>query len=971
VSVDISSDGQYIVAGSTYTQNMYFFNRTNSTPFNIYNTGSAVNSVSISSDGQCIAAAGSMVHYFRINVSVPQWSLSIGTVNSVSISSNAVYIAATTGNYVYLLMNDGSTIWNCNIGGSVGTALFSANGEYIVTKSGNYVHVFSKNMDGNPSTSTHEPVWSYDAKAVVNSVSISSDGRYTVAGSGTYVYTFDITSDPDLTPTYIQFSNNNPTDGDTITISARINNTDNLDSPSAFVKFYVGTILIGTKSTGSIPHGSSKTVSTSFTVSPSGGHIVKVIVDPENLIYESNENNNNLTKDITVNSFPFEGTGANPIVTDVTQTGTVNSLSISANAYYIVLGTSDSYAYLFFRNHTLPIWSYNAGSSINVVSVSGDGSYIAAASQNMLIVFSRTNNEPLWSFVNDPVYDWGGIHSLAFSSDGGLLVVGTWGYDDARTWVHLFNVTSGIKIWSYLVDQSNKGSQYDYVSVDISSDGQYIVAGSTYTQNVYFFNSRESTPVYSYDTGAAVSSVAMSLEGSKFVAGGNRVYYFSKDVIVPSWTHDIGESVTSLSISNDSTYIAVTSASYVRVMKNNKTQLFAYNLENVNRALISDDGSLVAASKGNYIYSFLKGNDEKFELILNYDAKDPISSFSLSSDGKYVVASSLGKILFFDTTRSITEVPTDPSGTILNLPAGAYGASQPYQTDSSKKLISALPQSITVQPGESVTLNCTFQIWSVTNPSEKEQLFLIQSWTTNWPPEDHTITLYNGVPGTYPGKTQAIESSFTAPNQDGTYYLWLCWDAQNSIDEAINRRTSSMSGLPAHIKLVVTTEAEAANDDEHENNEGGMVDADDDTVGVTPVVLHDPSNPTATSVHLTWTQENNVEFLKHDIFMSQSSGTLGSFVGNVTDQSITSYEVTGLTPSTTYYFTVRTVNIQGNYTDSNQVSITTLGSSITFDGYSLLVGGLILTVVIFIIAGVVYALKHPRKPKTSTKVYKP
>jgi hypothetical protein len=46
---------------------------------------------------------------------------------------------------------------------------------------------------------------------------------------------------------------------------------------------------------------------------------------------------------------------------------------------------------------------------------------------------------------------------------------------------------------------------------------------------------------------------------------------------------------------------------------------------------------------------------------------------------------------------------------------------------------------------------------------------------------------------------------------------------------------------------------------------------------------------------------------------------LGSLVATINDQTQVSYNVTGLQPSTTYYFTVRTINQQGKHSDSNQV----------------------------------------------------
>jgi hypothetical protein len=61
------------------------------------------------------------------------------------------------------------------------------------------------------------------------------------------------------------------------------------------------------------------------------------------------------------------------------------------------------------------------------------------------------------------------------------------------------------------------------------------------------------------------------------------------------------------------------------------------------------------------------------------------------------------------------------------------------------------------------------------------------------------------MPGLSPGVTQTNTISFTAPSVSGTYYLWLCFEAQYSMQDAVNQRTQSMSGLPGHVKIVVTS----------------------------------------------------------------------------------------------------------------------------------------------------------------------
>ncbi|RJS89243.1 hypothetical protein CW700_05065 [Candidatus Bathyarchaeota archaeon] len=91
----------------------------------------------------------------------------------------------------------------------------------------------------------------------------------------------------------------------------------------------------------------------------------------------------------------------------------------------------------------------------------------------------------------------------------------------------------------------------------------------------------------------------------------------------------------------------------------------------------------------------------------------------------------------------------------------------------------------------------------------------------------------------------------------------------------------------------------------------------------TPVSLYNPVNITHDSMKLIWTRNYDLDFAAYEIYQSISRGTLGTKICTITNSSVTSYEVTGLLPETTYYFTIRVVDKGGESADSNQVSGTT------------------------------------------------
>ncbi len=97
-----------------------------------------------------------------------------------------------------------------------------------------------------------------------------------------------------------------------------------------------------------------------------------------------------------------------------------------------------------------------------------------------------------------------------------------------------------------------------------------------------------------------------------------------------------------------------------------------------------------------------------------------------------------------------------------------------------------------------------------------------------------------------------------------------------------------------------------------------------DFVSPGAVVLYNPLLITQTSLTLTWSQNTDTDFVRYEIYQSMFSGVLGNLIHIVQNNTATSYVINDLNSSTTYYFIVRVVDMCDLYTDSNQVSGTTL-----------------------------------------------
>jgi hypothetical protein len=80
---------------------------------------------------------------------------------------------------------------------------------------------------------------------------------------------------------------------------------------------------------------------------------------------------------------------------------------------------------------------------------------------------------------------------------------------------------------------------------------------------------------------------------------------------------------------------------------------------------------------------------------------------------------------------------------------------------------------------------------------------------------------------------------------------------------------------------------------------------------------------TETSVTLSWTENEDPDFTRYELFQSTSPDILGTSIANITNQETVTYSITGLSHDTSYYFTVRVVDNVGLFTDSTQVTAKT------------------------------------------------
>ncbi|MEM2870588.1 MAG: fibronectin type III domain-containing protein [Thermoplasmata archaeon] len=97
------------------------------------------------------------------------------------------------------------------------------------------------------------------------------------------------------------------------------------------------------------------------------------------------------------------------------------------------------------------------------------------------------------------------------------------------------------------------------------------------------------------------------------------------------------------------------------------------------------------------------------------------------------------------------------------------------------------------------------------------------------------------------------------------------------------------------------------------------------------VTLYAPTSVTDSSMTLSWSRNNDGDFARYELHGSTQPGftpSQSTLIASIPDQNTTQFSVTGLLPSTNYYFRVRTWDTGGLFNDSNRVNATTAAQNL-------------------------------------------
>jgi len=237
--------------------------------------------------------------------------------------------------------------------------------------------------------------------------------------------------------------------------------------------------------------------------------------------------------------------------------------------------------------------------------------------------------QPLWSYETDDK-----IESVAISSDGNYIVSGS-----TAGVLTLFSKEDNTPLWIY--------DNYTIRAVAISADGNYIAVACSGDHRVYLFSRSSSTPLWSYETGGQTESIAISSDGNYIVAGDlkNNVYLFHTSGNSPLWSYQTGGGVFWVAISSDGNYVAAGSEDGCLYMfsRTSNTPIYKYLTRHTflyYNLSMSSDGSCVFHWGGNFIPLLSPSSSAPLQNFNDNDFEYPPILVAISSNGSYVAVGS-------------------------------------------------------------------------------------------------------------------------------------------------------------------------------------------------------------------------------------------------------------------------------------------------------------------------------------------
>jgi len=254
----------------------------------------------------------------------------------------------------------------------------------------------------------------------------------------------------------------------------------------------------------------------------------------------------------------------------------VSSVAIAQDGSTIVAGAG-SVVYLLDQEGNV-LWQTVAGSSVNGVGISPEGSYIGVAADK-LYLFDR-DGDLLWTEKTTFIY-----RDVALAPDGKYIAAAC---DNGA--VSLFDRNQK-QLWDY-----DMGT--DSYAIAISENGRKIAIGCE-NGGVYSLNSRDGES-WSYGTGKRVEGIALTPD-ARFVAAGSldRCVYLSTGEGEHLWKYPTGDAIRSVAMTNEADEIFAASGRTVLVLDRAGAVLQEITLGGrAESVAVTPDGSFLVVGAG-------------------------------------------------------------------------------------------------------------------------------------------------------------------------------------------------------------------------------------------------------------------------------------------------------------------------------------------------------------------------------------
>lgn len=330
------------------------------------------------------------------------------------------------------------------------------------------------------------------------------------------------------------------------------------------------------------------------------------------------------------------------------------AITISADGNYIVALGGDNKVYLFDNSPSstkIPLWTFTHSDYLADVEMTSDGSsFIVSAHDGSVFYFDRSSSTPIWS--ND-IGSW--VYSVDISSNGTYMVAG-----GGET--ELLNNGSSTPQWGF-----NIGGGELYLDVDMDSAGNYLVSGAN-DGHCYLFHRSSSTPIWAFTkpSDEDPSKVSISSDGNFIAVGlqenGNELYFFNRSSNVPIWSYATSNEIISLDLSQDGKYIIAGDHSYLYFFNSFKsTPLWTKGMSVGNQPLsvvTSYNGSIIAMeSITGYLHLYRKYSSNPYwRYKLDGDGINNNDPIAISDNGKYIAATGDNCFYLFKNIRGSDQI---------------------------------------------------------------------------------------------------------------------------------------------------------------------------------------------------------------------------------------------------------------------------------------------------------------------------